>query len=197
MQLHLVRHGPPAIDPASAAVSWPLADDAAGDVDMLRTSGVLARGAAWFSSPEPKALGTTALLGESNPTVLEDLREAERPADWLGEEEFIASVRRSLECPDVAARPGWEPLAQVRRRVTTAARAALAARPAGSPGVPAVVLVGHGTAWTLLVSELTGAAADAAAWRQLLLPDHCCLEVHADGAGTITSGWGAWVTPQG
>jgi hypothetical protein len=41
-----------------------------------------------------------------------------------------------------------------------------------------VVLVGHGTAWTLLASELTGRPPDLARWAALRLPD---VVVIADG----------------
>jgi len=34
-----------------------------------------------------------------------------------------------------------------------------------------VVLAGHGTAWTLLVSELTGTAPDLEAWAMLRMSD--------------------------
>ena len=33
------------------------------------------------------------------------------------------------------------------------------------------MLVGHGTAWTLLVSELSGTAPDLEAWAMLRMPD--------------------------
>jgi broad specificity phosphatase PhoE len=34
-----------------------------------------------------------------------------------------------------------------------------------------VVLVGHGTAWTMLAAELTGAPPDLEAWAALAMPD--------------------------
>jgi hypothetical protein len=34
-----------------------------------------------------------------------------------------------------------------------------------------VVLVGHGTAWTLVVAELTGHRPDLDRWRALAMPD--------------------------
>ncbi len=38
-------------------------------------------------------------------------------------------------------------------------------------GGDAVVLVGHGTAWTLLAAELTGEPPDLERWRSLGMPD--------------------------
>ncbi len=40
-----------------------------------------------------------------------------------------------------------------------------------------VVLIGHGTAWTALVAELTGREPDLARWRALAMPDVIVLEV--------------------
>jgi broad specificity phosphatase PhoE len=51
-----------------------------------------------------------------------------------------------------------------------------------------LILAGHGTAWTLLVSALTGAAPDVMAWKRLLFPDHLMI---ADGK--VVNAWGAWV----
>ena len=41
----------------------------------------------------------------------------------------------------------------------------------GLAGDRDVVLVGHGTAWTLLVAELTGEPPDLERWRSLGMPD--------------------------
>jgi len=61
---------------------------------------------------------------------------------------------------------GWEPLEECRARVTKAVAGILSAH-AGED----VVLIGHGTAWTVLVSELTGTPPDLARWRDLGFPD--------------------------
>jgi broad specificity phosphatase PhoE len=39
------------------------------------------------------------------------------------------------------------------------------------PRAEDVVLVGHGTAWTLLVSELSGEPPDLERWARLAMPD--------------------------
>jgi broad specificity phosphatase PhoE len=41
----------------------------------------------------------------------------------------------------------------------------------GVHGDDDVVLVGHGTAWTVLVAELTGRPPDLARWESLAMPD--------------------------
>ena len=61
--------------------------------------------------------------------------------------------------------PEWEPVSVTRERVVRAVRALRAAHQGD------LVLVGHGTAWTVLVAALTGTAPDLAAWERLAMPD--------------------------
>jgi len=139
---------------------------------------------AWFSSPEPKAVATAHALTATDVTVVPDLREARRRAVWFDDgEEFRRVVRRAFAHPEQAPAPGWEPLDCTRRRVVAAVRDLLA-RSAGD-----LVLVGHGTAWTLLVAELTGAEPDVDAWDRILMPDLAVLGVTTDGSGSLTRGW--------
>ncbi len=74
-------------------------------------------------------------------------------------------MRAAFDQPDLPAAPGWEPLAALAARLLPAARRILEVH-----GVDDVVLVGHGTAWTLLVAELTGREPDLPRWRSLTLP---------------------------
>jgi broad specificity phosphatase PhoE len=163
--LYLVRHGRPLQREGVPAREWELDPAAFDDVWALRESGRLPRRAAWFSSPEPKATETAQLLTESDVGVLDDLREHVRDStDWI--DDFPAVVRRAFARPDVPAYDGWEPLGACRARVVAAARRVLDVH-AGED----VVLVGHGTAWTLLVGELRGTEPDLDAWARLVLPD--------------------------
>ena len=165
MGLFLVRHGRPLVDRSRPAHEWELDPAAYDDVWALRTSGCLPRRAAWFSSPEPKAVATAALLTDTQVGVVDDLAEHRRAStDWI--DDFEATVRRAFAEPDRPAHDGWEPLSACRRRVVAAARPLL---PAGSG--EDVVLVGHGTAWTLLAAELGGAEPDLDAWASLAMPD--------------------------
>lgn len=199
--LHLVRHGRPARDPAVAPALWSLAPGAGDDVERLRGAGVLPTDAVWVSSSEPKAVATARLLTPS--LQLDDgLREAARTSEWLAEAHFEHAVRQSFAAPTTAARPGWEPLAQTRRRVVRTAHLVLA-----RSGDRDVVLVGHGTAWTLLVAALTGAPPDVEVWTSMPMPDHCALDRRGtDGPSSPTAGtattpraewriskpWGSW-----
>ncbi|MBA2772817.1 MAG: histidine phosphatase family protein [Nocardioidaceae bacterium] len=198
MRIHLVRHGRSATDPTRAAKDWGLHEDAAAGIHRLRDSGALPGTALWFTSSERKAVETAALLGARDAVGLDGIREAERSAGWLPGDEFGAAVRRSFERPEQPAVPGWEPLAATRARVVDAVRSTIttvAQRAAAAD----IALVGHGTAWTMLVSELTGTPADLEAWARLSMPDHCSLDLDGsrpvDGTASIASRWGSWDDP--
>ena len=171
MALFLVRHGRPAPRPGVPAHEWELDPAGFDDVWALRESGRLPALATWFCSPEPKATATAQLLTETEVGVVEGLREHIRTsADRV--EDFAGAVTRAFAEPDVSAYDGWEPLAACRDRVVRAVRGILAVH-AGED----VVLVGHGTAWTVLVAELTVTPPDLERWRSLAMPDLIVLDV--------------------
>lgn len=161
--LWLVRHGRPLVDRGRPAHDWPL--DPAYDDDVRALRGRLPRRARWYSSSEPKALMTARLLTDDPVEVVPDLREHERRSTgWV--EDFDGVVRRAFAQPEVSAYDGWEPLALTRERVVAATRdIGLRA------GADDVVLVGHGTAWTLLRSALLGRPPDLTWWANLAMPD--------------------------
>ena len=162
MTFYLVRHGRPLVDPAAPAATWEL--DPAGFDAVWALRERLPQDAAWFTSPEPKAVATCQLLTEGDVGILDGLREQERGGAWV--DDLEATVRRAFDAPDEPAHPGWEPLAATRERVLAAVRPVRHAH-AGSD----VVLVGHATAWTLLAAELTGTAPDLERWARLGMPD--------------------------
>ena len=162
MTLFLVRHGRPLVDPSMPAHEWPL-DPAAYD-DVVALAPRLPQHAAWYCSPELKAVETAQLLTHGPIGMVDALVEHRRGADWV--EDFQATVRRAFERPDVPAHPGWEPLADCRARIALAGREILATH-----GGEDVVLVGHGTAWTVLAAELTDAPPDLDRWASLAMPD--------------------------
>lgn len=169
MTLHLVRHGRPLVRRGVPAAQWELDPASYDDVWALRSSGRLPASAAWFTSPEPKAVQTAQLLTDGEVGVLEELREHERSGEWL--DDFAGAVRRAFEHPDEAAVPGWEALAVCRDRVVPAVRRVLDVH-----GHDDVVLVGHGTAWTVLVADLTGRPPDLDRWKSLAMPDVLTVE---------------------
>lgn len=174
--LHLVRHGRSLPVVGVPAHEWELDPAGFDDVWALRESGRLPERAAWFCSPEPKAIGTAQLLTEGEVGVVAGLREHVREShDWL--EDFTAVVRRAFAEPHLSAHPGWEPLAACCDRVRRTA--------AGILGVHAgedVVLVGHGTAWTLLAAALTGTEPNLERWAALRMPDVIDVPLPADGS---------------
>ena len=167
MTLQLVRHGRPRIDPDRPAAEWGL--DPAGYDDVWALRDRLPAAAAWYSSPEPKALQTAELLTDGDIGVVDGLRE-QRRGGWV--EDFEEAVRQAFAEPDAAARPGWEPLAACRDRVLGAVRPILAAHEGED-----VVLVGHGTAWTVLAAALRGGAGPRLRdWETLRMPDLLVVE---------------------
>ena len=155
MRLHLVRHGRPAIDPQAPASTWELDPAGLADVDRLRSARVLPTAdAVWFTSTERKAVQSAERLGAVTPRALDELCEAHRPADWTDREVFVDAVVRSLRRPGIQARPGWETSADVRVRTLGALRGVVAPE-AEAQRASDVVLVGHGTAWTVRVAALT------------------------------------------
>lgn len=167
MTLYLVRHGRPLVDRTRPAHEWRLDPAYADDVRAARPR--LPLRAAWFSSPEPKALATAHLLTDEAVEVVAALREHERHTSaWI--DDFASVVRRAFDQPEVAAYAGWEPLAVTRSRVVTAVKGILDRHPGQD-----VVLVGHGTSWTVLRAAVTGAPPDLEWWARLSMPDVQCL----------------------
>ena len=163
--IFLVRHGRPLAEPGLLPSAWELDPAGFDDLWALRESGRLPQRARWFSSPEPKALATAHLLTDTEIGVVEGLREQVRDTpDRI--DDFEATVRRAFAEPDTPAYDGWEPLAVARDRVVTVVRGLLDEHPGED-----LVLVGHGTAWTVLVAELTGAPPDLDRWAALAMPD--------------------------
>lgn len=183
MVLHLVRHGPPLVDPDVPASTWRLDPAQVSTVRELAASGVLPAQARWVSSDEPKAVETARILaGDAPVETLQELREQYRPAGWV--DAYAVRVHRSLARPDEPPEEGWETAESTRHRVTGAVRS-LVASTRGD-----LVVVGHGTAWTLLVSDLTGTPVDLVAWERMSMPDHCTIE-----DGRLVRPWGNWHRP--
>ncbi|MGH3496495.1 MAG: histidine phosphatase family protein [Nocardioidaceae bacterium] len=181
-RLWLVRHGRPEVVPSVPPDRWELSDRGRSDLVALGAAGVLPSTDWWFCSPEPKAQQTAFVLHAGRIQIVDDLREAVRPADWLDDkEEFVAVVRHSLDVPADPVRPGWEPTRRVQERVVAAVE-----RLSGEVALTEdadVVMVGHGTAWTLLVAALTGAVPDLLAWQSMTMPDVAIVETGPPGAG--------------
>ncbi|HEX4976645.1 MAG TPA: histidine phosphatase family protein [Nocardioides sp.] len=180
--LHLVRHARSRPDPVQPPERWPLDPAGFADLQALAASDRVPLGAPTYSSPEPKALATAHVLAHPNRpvdpaqahrcgcdavTVVGELVEHRRRPRWFPDPaDFRDAVRRAFADPLTPAVPEWEPLGALRDRLLPATR-----RLVDRHRETDVVLVGHGTAWTLLVSELSGTAPDLEAWAMLRMPD--------------------------
>jgi broad specificity phosphatase PhoE len=180
--LHLVRHARSLPVDGEPAERWGLDPSGTPDLRALAESRALPPGVPWYSSPEPKALATAHVLAHPDTApdpatahecacdrvrVVDALAEHRRAARWFDDPgEFRAAVVRAFDDPARRSVPEWEPLALTRDRLLPAVRRILETHPDTD-----VALAGHGTAWTLLVAELTGTAPDLEAWAALRMPD--------------------------
>ncbi len=166
--LHLVRHGRPLIDDGRPASQWEL--DPGSEPAVRALAARLPRAAAYFSSPEPKAVATARILAGDAFVVVPGLSEQERGGAWVSD--FSGTVRRAFERPEVSVHEGWEPVALTQRRVSQEVRRILTEH-----AEQELVLVGHGTAWTMLVAELTVTEPNFDRWADLAMPDVIHVEV--------------------
>ena len=172
MVLYLVRHGRPILDPTIPASTWVLDPEHEHLVADLAARAPWPDDAVWFTSPEPKAVRTAFLLTGRDVPVVKNLREHDRSGTgWVPD--FADVVREAFATPYTEVRPGWEPISRTRSRVVDAVRQIVKEHPGRD-----VVLVGHGTAWTLLAAELTGTEPDLERWRTLAMPDVITVENH-------------------
>lgn len=170
MVLYLVRHGRPILDPTNPASTWVLDPEHEHLVADLAARAPWPDDAVWFTSPEPKAARTAFLLTGRDVPVVKDLREHDRSGTgWVPD--FADVVREAFATPYTRVRPGWEPISRTRSRVVDAVRQIVKEHPGRD-----VVLIGHGTAWTLLAAELTGTEPDLERWRTLAMPDVITVE---------------------
>lgn len=188
MQLHLVRHGRPTVLADHPSTDWPLHPEAGADIAALRAAAPWSAPAVWISSPESKARQTAELLTDAPVAVDVRLHEAVRHT-WIDDaDDFRRAVLTSFARPDHSAVDGWEPLSRTRDRLVAAVAAATCDHPADD-----VVLVGHGTAFTLLVASILHQPCDVAGWETMRMPDHWQCDLPAR---RVISSWGE-VSPSG
>jgi broad specificity phosphatase PhoE len=181
--LHLVRHGRPLVDSTTPPREWQLDPTGISDITALRAAlPPSATEAAWFSSDEHKALATARRLTDSVVQPVPKLREAARDSFIKDQTTFADAVSRSLQHPSTAALSGWEPLDWTRQRVADTVAGIVSI----SPGH--VVLVGHGTAWTLLIHHLIDEPLPQNL-PAMTMPDLLILDL---STRTVVDRWGAW-----
>jgi broad specificity phosphatase PhoE len=183
--LHLVRHGRPLVDPDVPPREWELDPTGIADLEALRAAlPTSATGAAWFSSDERKALATAQRLTDSVVQPLPALREAARSSFIDDQASFADAVCRGLQHPATAALPGWEALERTRQRV------AGTVTDIASSSCRDVVLVGHGTAWTLLIHHLLDEPLPQRL-PPMTMPDLLILDL---SSRAVVARWGDWRT---
>lgn len=186
MLLHLVRHGQPVVNPNLPAAQWELDPARVEAVETLREAlPPTARTAVWYSSNERKAVETAHQLTTNEVTIVPELREAIRGPYLQDQADFIEAVTRGLQDETTAARQGWEPLDRTRQRVRQAVDT-ITAHKHGD-----VALVGHGTAWTLLIADILGKPIPPAL-PQMSMPDLLIIDLDLR---SVVSPWGGWKGP--
>lgn len=183
MNLVLVRHAAPQVDPDTAAAGWPLSARGLAAATALARHGALDGVGRVLHSPEPKAAQTAAAIGAARRLTCEPvsgLGEVRRPAAFVSSEQREAEVAAYLAGSALA---GWEPYAAAQARICGAIRSLL--RAAG-PSADAVAIVSHGLILTLFCSALFGERLRLAEWRSIAMPDLCLLDL---AAGCVRCGF--------
>lgn len=185
VQLHLIRHRRPLISPFVPSREWELDPAGIADVEALRAAlPASATEATWFSSDERKALATAQRLTDTAVQRVRGLREAARSSYVEDQAAFVDAVSRGLRHPAIEALPGWEPLERTQRRVADTVTDIVSTVPGD------VVLVGHGTAWTLLISHLAHEPLPERV-PPMDMPDLLTLDLSAQA---VVHRWGDWRT---
>lgn len=170
--LILVRHGRPAIDPATPSTTWQLCPEGREGCTKLAERVAAYAPTAVISSPEPKALQTAQILGDRVGLKVEvdaGLTEHKRQQLSFGSEQaFRQRIAAVFDKPA-------EPVGGVETAHAAAERlSATLARHAGAP----LVAVTHGTILSVYLAEKLGCDAHDL-WRSLHMPDAFVLD--ADG----------------
>jgi broad specificity phosphatase PhoE len=165
----LIRHAPVVPDPARPPDQWLLSETSEALVAALASLPAAARVERFFSSPEPKALGTARIVAGARPIEAEPgLRELDRStAGWLDTPDGYASLVAEILCAPERSIRGCEPAAEAQRRMVNAVERIVAGHRDRN-----VAIVSHGIALTLYLSALRGLALpDLDLWRRMRLPD--------------------------
>lgn len=184
----LVRHAAVQADAAQPSTRWPLSDAGRAAARALARAPLWRDTARIFSSPELKTHETAQILAGPNGmtvTLVEDLREAERPTGgWFGD--YPAAVAAWFARPREPTH-GWEPPVQAQARI----RACIDELRSWEHGPVAVC--GHGLTLALYLAALTGGD-PASIWPAITLPDVAVID---PGRRTILQPFGRWAVAGG
>lgn len=167
MELFLVRHAMPEIDPGAAPESWPLSPGGRLAASALRHD--LPWPAVAIASPETKAVETLGLaMGQDTSQIVidEGFREIIRPGEPFDDD--VASRRLAwVEGRRDRTHDGWESPVDAATRFQQAIDRH---RPPTGP----MILASHGmviTAWLSSVGHVSPGDSAGAFWSQLRFPD--------------------------
>jgi broad specificity phosphatase PhoE len=188
MELVLVRHAAVEIDPAVLPALWQLSDEGRAAARALAREPVWRQVTRIFSSPESKAHETAQIIAGANGitvTVVEELREVERPANQWFDASFPGSYPAAVAAYLSARNDslhGWEAPAIAQSRI----RGCIDGLLAWEPGPVAVC--GHGLTLSLYVASVTGIAPQEI-WPSITLPDFAVLDTERRA---IVRPFGTW-----
>jgi broad specificity phosphatase PhoE len=175
--LILVKHSLPEIIEGIPAREWKLSDE--GRVRSQRLAEELSpfHPEAIFSSIEPKAKETAAIIASRHNLKLhvpDGLHEHDRSdTPYLSKNRFQAAIREFFEKPDTLVL-GGETADEAYARFYSALQAVLQ-----NYANETVIIVSHGTVISLLVSRLVGIS-DLLLWSELGLPSYVVLDTQTN-----------------
>lgn len=166
MRLYVMRHAKVVVDPAQPSAAWSLAPDANASIKRLMEPYDWSDVGQIFHSPEPKAVGTAAVVASVCGAAMHaraELREAPIASGFLTAEAFERRVASYLAGESDS---GLETYVAAQGRIV-----ACAAEIVASAGSKSAALVAHGRILTLLFSRLLGQRLGVETWRLMQMPD--------------------------
>ena len=175
-RIYLLRHASPAVQPGQAPSTWRLSERG---IEEARTLAVIARSwklTAIYSSAQPKASGTAAIIADELglPVQLVEGLEEQRWDAWIDNaDDFNETVRAIVERPDESI-GGCEAASAAGARFDAALRSLL---PASGP----LVVVSHGRVLTAWLASVLSPESAYETWRAMPIPAFAKLEIEEGG----------------
>ncbi len=173
-RLYLIRHASPRIQPAVPTREWPLSERGVEEAQEIARAAVTWGLRAVYSSFEPKARATAAIVGDAvhEPVRIVEGFEELRIDHWIGNaDELNALVRAILDQPDASIR-GAEAAADAAERFARGI-AIVAQGP-----FPAAV-VSHGRGLGAYLARLLEIESPYDFWRSIPMPGWACLSLNS------------------
>ena len=193
MAIVLVRHAAVETDPEELPALWQLSDAGRAGARALARSPIWRDVQRIFSSPEWKAHETAQIIAGMNGiavTMIEDLREVERPAhQWFDDRYpggYAEAVAAYFAAPHQATH-GWEPPAVAQARIRSCIETLRAWEP------EPFAIAGHGLMLSFYLASVTGAG-PLAIWLAIRFPDVAVVD---PVGGRVLQPFGQWRMDEG